>query len=143
MLASWFRMKYPNIVAGSIAASAPIWQFTADCDSFSGVTTSAFRKADTKCPDIIRESWDAINSMSGSDEGLKQLTEIFRLCDPLKSGDVLKDWLGEIYGDVAMGNYPYTASFLAPLPPWPVKAMCQNITNGFFDEVNFKQIFTP
>lgn len=140
MLASWFRMKYPNIVAGAIAASAPIWQFTADCDSFSAVTTSAFKKADPKCPDIIRASWDAINSMSGSSEGLRQLTEIFRLCDTLKSGQVLKDWLSEIYGDIAMGNYPYSTTFLAPLPPWPVKAMCANITNGLFDQVSISII---
>ena len=26
MLAGWFRMKYPDIIDGAIAASAPIWQ---------------------------------------------------------------------------------------------------------------------
>ena len=134
MLSSWFRMKYPNIVAGAIAASAPIWQFTADCDSFSAVTTSAFDKADMKCTEIIRQSWDAINSMSGSSSGLKELTEIFRLCDTLGSGQILKDWLTDIYGNIAMANYPYATNFLSPLPAWPVKAMCANITSRFFDE---------
>jgi len=28
MIASWFRIKYPNAVDGVIAASAPIWSFT-------------------------------------------------------------------------------------------------------------------
>ena len=26
MLAGWFRMKYPDVIDGAIAASAPIWQ---------------------------------------------------------------------------------------------------------------------
>jgi lysosomal Pro-X carboxypeptidase len=134
MLSSWFRMKYPNIVAGAIAASAPIWQFTADCDSFSLVTTNAYKKADPVCADVIRSSWEIITNFSKTASGLRQLTKTFRLCDQLESGDELKDWLNDMYGNAAMANYPYPTSFLSNLPAWPVKAMCSNITKTWMSK---------
>ena len=46
MLASWLRMKYPNIVDGSLAASAPIYYFMnregIDPNSFYKIATSDF-----------------------------------------------------------------------------------------------------
>lgn len=121
MLSAWFRMKYPNMVAGAIASSAPIWQFVTNCDAFSNVNTNAFKKADPNCADVIYSSWDIINKFAQTSDGLDQLTKIFHLCAPLKNGSDLKDWLNNIYGNIAMANYPYPANFLSNLPAWPVK----------------------
>ncbi|CAF0715037.1 unnamed protein product [Brachionus calyciflorus] len=130
MLSAWFRMKYPNIITGAIAASAPIWQFVTECDAFQKVVTDSFKKSDSDCPDAIRSSWDVINEFSKTPKGLNDLQKIFKLCSPIKNAQDLKDWLADIYGNIAMANYPYETNFLAPLPAWPVKVMCKNITKS-------------
>ena len=129
MLSAWFRMKYPNLVNGALAASAPLKQFVSDCDSFSATATNTFRKAVSECPNVILKSWDVMNKFSKDKKGLDLLSQIFKLCNPLESVEVLKDWLNDLYGSAAMANYPYPANFLSPLPAWPVKVMCSEIVN--------------
>lgn len=60
MLAAWFRMKYPHLVTGAIASSAPILQFTADCNRFNTILTSVFSAGHKNCARNIKESWNVI-----------------------------------------------------------------------------------
>lgn len=58
--------------------------------------------------------------------GLKAISDIFKLCTPLHSKpdlDAFKEFLGDVYVDYALVNYPYPADFLANLPAWPVKVI--------------------
>ncbi|XP_042543628.1 lysosomal Pro-X carboxypeptidase isoform X1 [Dipodomys spectabilis] len=129
MLAAWLRMKYPHIVVGALAASAPIWQFEdlVPCGMFMKIVTADFKKSGPNCSESIRKSWDAINRLAGSGSGLLWLTEAFHLCSPLTSEDVehLKEWIAETWVNLAMVNYPYECNFLQPLPAWPIKEVCQ------------------
>ncbi|EDW77547.1 uncharacterized protein Dwil_GK24560 [Drosophila willistoni] len=130
MLAAWFRMKYPHIVIGSLAASAPILQFPGitPCDIFNKITTSVFHTAyNGNCTVNIGKSWKAIENVASTDAGKKQISDAFHLCNPLKGPDDLTkllDYIELVYGNLAMANYPYNNSFLAPLPAYPVRQMC-------------------
>lgn len=60
MLAAYFRLKYPHLVTGAIAASAPVLQFTTDCNRFNQILTSIFSTGQGNCSRNIRETWDAL-----------------------------------------------------------------------------------
>ncbi|XP_015110405.1 lysosomal Pro-X carboxypeptidase [Diachasma alloeum] len=135
MLSAWFRMKYPHIIQGAIAASAPILQFTGvtDCQAFNRIVTSDFRAASDVCPKVIRKSWNAINNLTSTDEGKKWLSAEWKLCQNItNSTDIkqLKDWLYNVYGNLAMVDYPYEANFLAPLPAYPINKFCQPLKDA-------------
>ncbi|XP_043481876.1 lysosomal Pro-X carboxypeptidase [Leptopilina heterotoma] len=130
MLSAWMRMKYPHIVQGAIAASAPILQFTGhtDCEAFARIVTSDFRAGNPTCPKLIRKAWSAIANITANAEGLKWLSETWKLCEPLKNLTQvvnLKNWLIDVYGNLAMVNYPYETKFLAPLPANPIFEVCK------------------
>lgn len=132
MLAAWIRLKYPHVVQGSIAASAPVLQFTGltPCLEFGKVVTRTFAKADANCPKIIRKSWPAIKRAMASGEMRRWLTENWHLCHTLSSStsaDDLIDWVTDIYVNLAMVDYPYPSNFLSPLPAYPVKVACSRV----------------
>ncbi|XP_004075329.1 lysosomal Pro-X carboxypeptidase [Oryzias latipes] len=130
MLSAWLRMKYPNVVVGALAASAPIWQFPrmVGCGDFYKIVTQDFAKSGQNCDVTIRRSWKAINNLSSTASGLQWLSEEFSLCSPLKTKTdavIFKGWLQETWVNLAMVDYPYEASFLQPLPAWPIQVVCK------------------
>eukprot|EP00794_Sanderia_malayensis_P007162 gene7162-7969_t len=135
MLAAWFRMKYPSSVAGAIAASAPIFAFTGmnKCETFYNIVSQDFFKAGgSSCTSLIRKSWDIINEYGQTAGGRQWLNSIFKLCHPLQTAsdtNKLSAWLSAVWSNLAMVDYPYPASFLEPLPAWPIKAVCSHLQN--------------
>ncbi|KAK2505776.1 hypothetical protein MC885_019183 [Smutsia gigantea] len=144
MLAAWFRMKYPHMVVGALAASAPIWQFEnmVPCGVFMKIVTTDFRKSGPNCSESIRKSWDAISRLARTGSGLHWLSEALHLCTPLtNSQDVqhLKDWISETWVNLAMVDYPYESNFLQPLPAWPIKVVCQYLKNPNVSDLQLLQ----
>jgi len=135
MLAAWIRIKYPHIVQGAIAASAPVAQFTGltPCEDFNRLTSAVYRNASQACEALIKGSWKAIDAETKSANDKAWLTSQWKLCQPLKTSDdvqKLKEYLTDLWTNLAMANYPYPANFLAPLPAYPVAQVCKAMTAG-------------
>lgn len=133
MLASWFRMKYPHIVVGALAASAPILQFSGmtPCESFYRIVTQDFKlDGGEACVNSVMKTWKTVKTYGSTVSGRKKLSSIFKLCTPLKTqSDVsqVEYWLSDTWVNLAMVDYPYPASFLEPLPAWPIKVVCKHL----------------
>ena len=133
--ASWLRMKYPSIIAGAIASSAPVFQFSTDCETQYSLVTKAFEKDGGKaCVEVIRRSWKIFERLSVDEEGQDFITKTFSLCEPLtKFEDIyqIRDKLALSYLFLAMENYPHPTS---TKPAWPIKAVCSTIKDVKTDE---------
>jgi len=139
MLATWFRVKYPHLVDGAIAASAPIWHFLGDNPepdpyAFAAITTrdaSQQGGATDSCKENVRATWAPLFSLGASTAGREQISRNFKLCSALESSEKVHDfagWIQEAWSTMAMGNFPFASSYLlngeAVLPPWPVRKAC-------------------
>ncbi|EDO36007.1 predicted protein, partial [Nematostella vectensis] len=141
MLSSWIRMKYPNLVTAALAASAPILYFQGltPCEGFNEIVTKDFhRDGGDSCVNSIRKSWSVIEKLGATQSGRKTLTSVFNTCSPIKTKynvTQLQDWLSETWANLAMVNYPYAATFLEPLPAWPIKKVCSHLTDADLPDV--------
>ena len=70
-MAAWFRLKYPHICAGAIAASAPVAQFDAPCDAFGRIVTADYSSEGDFCSGTIRKSWAAIDNVTSTSKKKK------------------------------------------------------------------------
>ncbi|CAI5996303.1 unnamed protein product [Closterium sp. NIES-65] len=129
MLAAWFRLKYPHIAAGAIAASAPILQYEdiVPSETFYRIVSHDFKIESENCFNAINSSWAEIREEAAAEGGLVRLSEQFRLCSPLTDADDLISWLETAYIYMAMVDYPVPSDFLMPLPAHPIRELCRRV----------------
>jgi lysosomal Pro-X carboxypeptidase len=146
MLAAWFRMKYPHLVTGAIAASAPIFHFngTVDPEEFSQIATYHFSVVGgAECPAVIRTAFAFLESMRYNSSYYFELETVFNTCQEIiTSNDVysIMNWLSNAFTYMAMVDYPSASSFLQPMPANPVSVACGYATQ-VVDLTDYAEVF--
>ncbi|XP_077865981.1 dipeptidyl peptidase 2-like [Saccoglossus kowalevskii] len=135
MLSAYMRFKYPNLVNGAIASSAPIYLVSnqSSRDFFFQDVTKDFSLANKQCPSGVKQGFQRIEDLVNSGpSGLQKLTKILRLCKPMTKNRLnhVNGWIRNSLTNLAMFDYPYPTTFLVPVPAYPVKVACSYIMNS-------------
>ncbi|CAN1277486.1 Lysosomal Pro-X carboxypeptidase [Linum perenne] len=143
MLAAWFRLKYPHIVIGALASSAPILDFDdlTSPYSFNSIVTRDFKSESESCYRTIKDSWDLIAHRKAQPGGVDMLQSSFRFCNRKEDVRYLSGWLGTAWVYTAMTDYPTASNFLAPMPAYPVREMCRAIDDPKTGNDSFAKLY--
>ncbi|CAE8589765.1 unnamed protein product, partial [Polarella glacialis] len=121
MLSAWFRMTYPEKVAGSIAASAPIWGFPltrpALDGSFAQLTNAATEVGGSPagCAPNLKAAWVLLRDAVKTPEGRALVSESMGLCTAItEESDVqtLLAYLQDPLFNLAEGSFPFATNYI-------------------------------
>ncbi|KAJ0019651.1 hypothetical protein NQD34_007220 [Periophthalmus magnuspinnatus] len=134
MLSVYMRLKYPNIVAGALAASAPILSTAGlgDPRQFFRDVTADFQNISPECSDAVRGAFGQLKELAERQD-YSLIKEKFALCKaPSSPQDVhqLNGLLRNAFTLMAMLDYPYSTHFMGDMPANPVKVGCDTMLSG-------------
>ncbi|KAL6073285.1 Dipeptidyl peptidase 7 [Balamuthia mandrillaris] len=144
MLTTWFRAKYPNVVIGGLAASAPFGFYGTGTSpyAFSDATTETFAQAKPGCDKTISAVFDQMQKLAVTASGRQKLAHDFKLCHGTKKDRILSKegaeqliaWVVDGLQGMCMLDYPYPTNYGISLPGWPVNATCDRLMSGTYND---------
>eukprot|EP00948_MAST-09A_sp_MAST-9A-sp1_P001903 g1903.t1 len=145
MLAAWFRFKYPHVIDGSIAGSAPIWGFPLISQNLDGAAQhigNAVKLGEKgpQCYQNLLGMWPLLTALGQTTSGRAMLEQNFPTCQPLQSENdvaILIQYLQQPWFLMAEGEYPFPSNYIPysmsinePLPSWPVQVACEKLAHS-------------
>jgi pimeloyl-ACP methyl ester carboxylesterase len=108
-MALWMRQNYPDLVAGAVGSSGPVFA-KLDFLEYIDVVQTALMTYSQACADTIRTGFVNLQQMMTTAAGRKQLSTTFDLCPAF--GDAMpSDKDIQNFYDTVMGNFMYTAQY--------------------------------
>ncbi|XP_053402774.1 putative serine protease F56F10.1 [Mercenaria mercenaria] len=87
-LSAWFRSKYPYMVDGAVATSAPIYA-QLDFREYLDVVTDALDTTGTHCNQEILNATQTMYTWWGQPDKRTELEDMFKLCDKIDPDNIL------------------------------------------------------
>ncbi|CAD7969902.1 unnamed protein product [Amoebophrya sp. A120] len=152
MLAAWMRTKYPHLVQGAIAGSAPIYGIPTffpqiKLDSSAVTIARGLMKPgglpNNDCAEIYQIAWLLLQYwLAETKHGGEEIQKAMKLCTKPRPKDslALLTFLQSAFFLLAEGNYPFPSDYItgavggnmsAKLPAWPMRKSCSNLLDGF------------
>jgi len=145
MLSVYMRVRYPNIVTGALAASAPILSTAGMGDSrqFFQDVTHDFESYAPECRDAVRGAFQRLQDLAEL-EAYSRIQAAFSLCKPpsnQKDIHHLNGLLRNAFTMMAMLDYPYSTHFMGNMPANPVKVPLLSYLLRLDRKLNFTIFF--
>lgn len=80
VLSAWMRFRYPQLIQGAIAASAPIKYLSPNVDYSYFAATSQDYQQQPNCTETIRQGYAELQEMVANGE-FNKIQQLWRLCD--------------------------------------------------------------
>jgi hypothetical protein len=130
-----------------------VWGFPLDdcaVDSSARVvsfTASPEAGAAPRCADNLKSAYVLISDIASTSSGREALSSAMNLCTPLESAKDVTSFLSYLQTplfDLSEGSYPFPTDYItfaltgttAPLPPWAMQVMCNDLAADFGVEIS-------